>query len=258
VSVGAGSGSGNSYAQVQAQQSPVTIGDWGYQVYGSGASDTNHEFAQVQYKSPWTMLLAGVDRTAQDILLRLEAQGAFSVVGGGAFASNTINDSFGVVDTGGVGQVRVLDENRDAGRTNSSGLLLVPDLRSYAINHLAIDPADLPPDVSLDSATREVRPQDRSAVVVRFAVRASRGASVRLVDEKGALIVPGSVVMLQATGSKAPVGYDGETYIEGLDAHNEVSVEQPDGQRCTARFDYRPAPGDIPTIGPVVCVEQAR
>ncbi|GAB7524448.1 fimbria/pilus outer membrane usher protein [Paraburkholderia sp. 2C] len=258
VSASAGSGSGSSYAQVQAQQSPVTIGDWGYQVYGSSASDTDHEFAQVQYKSPWTMLSAGVDRTTQDTLLRLEAQGAFSVVGGGAFASNTINDSFGVVDTGGIGRVRVLDENRDAGRTDSSGLLLVPDLRSYAINHLAIDPADLPPDVSLDTATREVRPQDRSAVVVKFAVRASRGALVRLVDETGKQIVPGSVVTLQATGAVAPVGYDGDTYIEGLDAHNEVSVEQPDGQRCTAGFDYRPAPGDIPMIGPVVCVEQAR
>ncbi|QYD67173.1 fimbria/pilus outer membrane usher protein [Paraburkholderia edwinii] len=258
VSASAGSGSGSSYAQVQAQQSPVTIGDWGYQVYGSRATDADHEFAQVRYKSPWTMLSAGVDRTAQDTLLRLETQGAISVVGGGVFASNTINDSFGIVDTGGVGRVRVLDENLDAGRTDSSGRLLVPDLRSYAVNHLAIDPADLPPDVSLDSATRNVRPQDRSAVVVKFAVRASRGALVRLVDEAGAPVAPGSVVTLRATRSKAPVGYDGDTYIEGLDAHNEVGVEQPGGQRCTATFDYQPAPGDIPTIGPVVCHEQTR
>ncbi len=256
VSTSAGTGSGSRYAQVQAQQSPVTIGDWGYQVYGSRASSTDHEFAQVRYKSPWTLLSAGVDRTAQETLLRVETAGAVSLVDGGVFASNTINDSFGIVDTAGLGRVRVLDENRDAGRTDSSGRLLVPDLRSYAVNHVAIDPADLPPDVSLDSATRDVRPQDRSAVVVRFAVRASRGALVRLVDEAGAPIAIGSVATVRATGATVPVGYDGETYVEGLDAQNELGVEQPDGRHCTVAFDYRPVPGDIPTIGPLVCRAQ--
>jgi outer membrane usher protein len=36
--------------------------------------------------------------------------------------------------------VHVLQENRDVGSTNSSGRLLVPDMRSFDLNHVAIEP----------------------------------------------------------------------------------------------------------------------
>ena len=46
-----------------------------------------------------------------------------------------------IVDINGVPGVRILSENREYGRTESDGRLLVPDLRSYDINHIAIDPS---------------------------------------------------------------------------------------------------------------------
>ncbi|MHB8237208.1 MAG: fimbria/pilus outer membrane usher protein [Acidithiobacillus ferrivorans] len=92
------------------------------------------------------------------------------------FASNTINDSFAIVDTNGFGNIRVLDENRLVGRTDSAGQLLVPDLRSYDVNHLAIDPNDVPITATLPYATRNVRPPYRSGVVVKFPISASHAA----------------------------------------------------------------------------------
>ncbi|KUZ98490.1 usher protein [Burkholderia ubonensis] len=255
ISTGVGGGSGGGYKQVQAVQSAVTIGDWGYQLYGSDGQ-SSHEFAQVQYKSPWALLSAGVDRIDRQTSLQLESQGAISFVGGGLFASNLIEDSFAVVDTGGMEHVRVLYENRDAGRTNSAGRLLVPDLRSFDVNHIGIDPTDIPPDAAISFTTREVRPQDRSGVVVRFPVRISHGALLRLIDEAGTPMAVGSTATLRATGSAVPVGYDGSAYVLDLDAHNELDVERPDGRRCNVAFDYQPVPGDIPTIGPLPCREQ--
>jgi outer membrane usher protein len=256
-SVGAsvGSGSGSSYAQVQAQQSPVVIGDWGYQVDGS-FGNPGHTFAQAQYKSPWALLSAGADHIAQQTSLRLESQGAVSLADYGLFASNTINDSFGVVDTNGLPHVHVTDENLDVGTTDSAGRLLVPDLRSFEVNHIAIDPADLPPDVSIDSLTREVRPQDRSAVVIKFALKNNHGALLQLVNEAGTPIAIGSSATLRATGTAVPVGYDGNAYVQGLEPHNELDVVQLDGGQCSVAFDYHPVPGDIPKIGPLTCRER--
>jgi outer membrane usher protein len=96
--VSAGAGSGSGYAQVQATQSPVLIGDWGYQIYGS-AGNPYQQFGLVQYKSPWGLVSAGASRIGTQTALRGEAQGALAYADGGLFASNTINDAFAVVDT---------------------------------------------------------------------------------------------------------------------------------------------------------------
>ena len=135
----------------------MAIGDWGYQAYGTKGSNSAHEFAQLQYKSPSALLTAGADRSNRQTSLALEAQGSLSVVDGGLFASNTIYDSFAVVDTDGLAHIRVLNENRLVGRTNAAGRLLVPDLRSFDVNRLAIEPTDIPQDTSIDATTREVR-----------------------------------------------------------------------------------------------------
>ena len=248
------SGTSQGTGQVQVQQPAAMIGELGYQAYIS-AGDTTHVFAQGQYKSPWGLFTAGVDSDAGVTTLRLESQGALSYVDRGLFPSNTIFDSFAIVDTSPMAHIHVLQENRDVGSTDSAGRLLVPDMRAFDLNHIAIVPTDIPPDSTVDDSSREVRPQDRSGVVVRFAVKITHGALLRLVDEAGAPIPLGSTATLRATGVTVPVGYDGDAYVEDLSHHNEVNVERMDGRRCTVAFDYRPIPGDIPSIGPLRCME---
>lgn len=248
-SVTAGAGSGGRTAQAQIQQSAISAGDWGYQA----AVGQDQEFARLQYKSPWNLLTAGVDRTGRQTTLRAEAEGAVSLADGGVFPSNTVHDAFAVVDTDGQPHIHVLQENREAGFTNSAGKLLVPDLRSFDVNRIAIEPTDVPQDATIDASAREVRPQDRSGVVVKFPIRASRGALLTLVDETGAALPLGSVATLRASGAAFPVGYDGAAYLTDLGAHNELVVERPDGRRCGLAFDYRPLPGEIPKIRPPPC-----
>jgi outer membrane usher protein len=243
--------------QVQAQQSAPQIGDWGYQLYTSDGN-SSHEFGQLQYKSHAGLLTAGIDRNAGLTTLRLETQGAVSWVDGGVFPSNTIYDSFAIVDTSPMQGVHVLQENRDVGTTNSSGRLLVPDMRSFDRNQISIEAIDVPADATLGEVTHVVRPQDLSGVVIKFAVKFSDGALLRLVDEVGTPLPVGSTATLVATGAAIPVGYDGDAYVEALKPRNELAVELPDGRRCKVAFDYRPVPGEIPRIGPLRCVEAAQ
>ena len=241
-------------AQVQTQQSVSLIGEWGYQAYLS-VGDSDHEFGQLQYKSPVGLFTAGVDSSPGQTTVRLESQGAFSFVDRGLFPSNTIYDSFAIVDTNPMPHVHVLQENRDVGTTNSSGRLLVPDMRSFDLNHIAIVATDVPPDATISDDSRSMRPQDRSGVVVRFSIKFSHGALLGLVDDTGVPIPLGSTASLGATGATVPIGYDGDAYVEDLSPHNELVVERPDGRRCTVVFDYRSVPGNIPSIGPLRCME---
>ena len=248
------SGTSDGSVQVQTQMSAAKISEFGYQAYIS-AGEGLSEFALGQYRSPWTLLSAGINSTSGQTTLRLESQGAVSLVDSGLFPSNTIYDSFAIVDSSPMGHIHVLQENRDVGRTNSSGRLLVPDMRAFDLNHIAIEPNDIPPDSSIEVTAREVRPQDRSGVVVRFPMRISHAATIRLVDEAGVPIPVGSTAKLIGTAVIGPVGYDGEAYIQDLSRDNQVSVELPDGRRCNVAFNYRPLPGDIPIIGPLRCLE---
>jgi outer membrane usher protein FimD/PapC len=258
VSAGGGTAaSGGGYGEASVQQTAIAPGDFGYRAYGSVGRPA-HAFAQLDYKAPWALLSAGADRLDGESSGRAEAQGAVSFADGALFASNTINDSFAVVDTDGAPYIRVTEENRDAGRTNSAGKLLLPDLRAFDVNRIAIEPTDLPIDATVPTTAREVRPQDRSGVVVRFPVHASHGAVLRLVDAQGRPLPLGSAATLRATGATgAPVsvGYDGQAYVEGLGPHNTLAVEQPNGRRCTVAFDYAAAAGDIPVLGPLSCRE---
>jgi outer membrane usher protein len=252
ASASASSESGIKSGQIQVMQDATTVGDWGYRV--SGAVDhPSHEFAEVSYKSPWGLVIAGTDRFGNQTTLQAEARGALSFTDGGLFASNRINDSFAVVDTNGIEGIRVLQENREVGRTDSAGQVLVPDLRSFEINRISIDPTDAPVDVTVPFALREVRPQDRSGVVVRFPLKVSRSALLRLTDETGKPIAVGSTATLRSTGVASPVGYAGEAYLVDLQSWNQVDVEQPDGRRCTVGFYYRYTPGELPALGPFHC-----
>jgi outer membrane usher protein len=241
--------------QVQAQMSAAMVGEWGYDAYVS-AGNVNHQFGQAQYKSSYGLLTAGVDQNAGVATMRLETQGAVSLVDHGVFPSNEIYDSFAVVDTSPMPRVHVYQENRDVGVTGSRGRLLVPDMRSFDLNHISIEPSDIPPDVKLGYAARTMRPQDRSGVIVKFPIKVSNSALLRIVGEDGKPIPLGSTAALRASGTVAPVGYDGNAYLEGLGSHNEVTIERENGSLCTLSFEYDPRPGEIPTIGPLTCKEK--
>lgn len=255
ASASAGTGSGGAYGQVQAVQSAVETGDWGYQLYAT--SDTDHEFAEAQYKARWGLVSGGVDRLAGLTTARAEAAGAIAAIkDGGVFASNPIDDSFAVADTGGLPGIAVMEENRLVGRTDADGRILVPDLRAFDANHISIDPDDVPASYVVDADARTVRPQDRSGVVVRFPIRRSNAALLKLTDAAGRPLPLGSTATPEG-GAPLPMGYDGEVYVENLQAKdNRLTVTRPDGGRCTVTFDAAPSPDAIPTIGPLVCAGQ--
>lgn len=237
---------------LQASQSAANIGDIGWQMLAQ-TGQQNHQFGELDYKSPWNRLGVGVDRFGAQTTMRATADGALAIAGGGVFASNSIPDSFAVVDTDGTPGVRVTQENRVVERTGPSGLVLIPDLRSYEPNRIGINPDDVPADADVRTTQRVVRPQDRSGVVVRFPIHASQGALLQMVAPDGAAIPVGSTAVLTSTKEDAPIGYDGETFLRGLSAHNSVTVTEPDGSTCRAAFNYHPARGVLPRIGPITC-----
>jgi outer membrane usher protein len=121
--------SGTSFTSDASRPLASQPGSYGWRVRDSEGAVVDRS-AAASYRSSVATIQAGVEQS-QGRVIRGEAQvdGAIATMGGGVFFSNRIDDSFAVVDTGTPG-VPVLYENRPVGETNSSGKLLVPNLRA--------------------------------------------------------------------------------------------------------------------------------
>lgn len=235
------------FGTVQAARSVIDPGDVGGQLLGT-TGRSRRQFAELDYKTPWSLLGAGIDHSFGQTTSKVSFQGALSFIDGTIFPSNAIYDSFAVVDTAEARGVRVLQENRVVGVTNASGKLLVPGLRSYDANLLSIEPRDVPVDATVGPTEQIVRPLNQSGVIVTFPIRNNRAMLLRLVDSVGKLIPPGSVAVLKSTGIDMPVGFDGEVFAQNLGKTNQLTVREPSGRTCQAEFDFQAVPNTLPTV----------
>lgn len=212
--------------------------------------------ARASYRADFARVEGSVWNGADGFHATAQAEGAVVMTGGGVFVSPRIDDAFAVVAAGAPG-VDVLLENRPVGTTDSDGLLLVPGLRAYEANRLAIDPDDLPVGADVASIVREVAPPDRAGAHVDFGVTAAPAAAlVSLQRPDGTFVPPGSAAVLAATGVRFAVGYEGQTYVKGLAAENRLVVTAPDGAVCVAAFPFAPAEGAQVQAGAVRCMPE--
>jgi outer membrane usher protein len=243
--------SGTSFTTDASRPLAEESGSYGWRVRDSEGAVAARSAAG-SYRSSVATIQAGVEQS-QGKVLRGSAQvdGAVAAMGKGVFVTNRIDDSFAVVDTGTPG-VPVLYENRRIGETNSSGKLLVPNLRAYSSNKIAIDPKNLGVNDEIETTEEVVAPADRSGVLVSFKTKTNvQEAVVILVGADGKPLAVGSKGKLDDVDFV--VGYDGRAFVKGLKGANSVTVSLEKGE-CHASFDYTAAADRQVVIGPISCL----
>jgi outer membrane usher protein len=169
-----------------------------------------------------------------------------SIVGGKAYASRHIEQSFAEVRVGDYANVRVYADNQLIGRTGSGGTLIVPNLRPYDRNKIRIEASDLPLDAELAGEEQSVRPGARQGVVVDFKAKPSRSALIRVQLRDGRPLPAGSSVRLEDRTEEFVSAPGGEVYITGLRDRNEMALATWANGSC--KFNVSLASGPEPTI----------
>ena len=227
-------------------------GSYGWRV-AHGEGDQRYTSANADYRG--TKATVGGYAVQQDDKFsgNLTIEGAAVAAGGGVFLSNPIYDSFAVIDAG-AKDVTVEYENRFAGKTGSDGKLLLPQLRSYQNNKIAIDVTGLPLNAAVAESERIVVPREMSGVVVDFGVKADEAAAlVILTDATGNYLPESAEVSLAGTAEPFIMGYDGQVYLTAIGPENTVTVKL-GGNQCQASFSYKPDSETQTTIGPLQCL----
>jgi len=178
----------------------------------------------------------------------VSAAGAIVFAGGEAGMTRPIHSSFAVVKVGDLDGVRVYRNNQQVGRTDADGVLVVPNITSYAYNALSIEQQDVPLGYSIPSLSETVVPPLGSGVLARFDVRRIRAfeGKLRALLPEGEVALEHVVISLHA-GAQAlmfTTGYGGEFYLDGVEPGDyEASFETASGS-CGFRLAL-PATGEV-------------
>jgi outer membrane usher protein len=186
--------------------------------------------------------------------VRADVAGGFGTVGGVAFASRPVLDSFGVVRIAGVPGIDVYQNGNLAGRTDAEGVVVMTQLFPYLRNRITIDEKAVPIHVALATRDQFVSPYFRSGVIVDFGAHRLVNATVLVRLPDGRPLPSGAEVRLPGSRVTYPVGNDGEVFIQDLAYGTRYEVEFA-GVSCT--FEVAAATSateDLPRLGPFTCV----
>lgn len=180
----------------------------------------------LQYNTPWSILSGDYKgRTSDegtDGSWQLSAAGGLAYVGGYLGFSRPVDDSFGLVKVGNVGGVRVYHDNHEIGRTDATGTLFVPNLRSYYNNFMSINDKDVPINYAISDVARYISPPLRSGSCVIFGATRLQPLAGALKTRESGVLKPleyqSFILNVNGRDLAAFTGSNGEFYLEGLPA----------------------------------------
>jgi outer membrane usher protein len=241
---------GGSQAQLTAQKGLADVLGFGYMA-STGLGPNARHSAQALWSQERGSLSGEVDQFAGQRGYRAAYSTGLAWQEPSVFWTRPISGNFTVVDTRGVADVPVFADEHLVGRTDESGILLVPNMRPYEVNRLRIDDSDLSMRYQIDSAEHSVRLPLRGSSRVVFAVRQDLSLVLRLRQTSGDFVPAGAYVELADGSEGLPVGFDGKVYVEDAARHLGLTARWP-GHRCEAHW---PRPASAGRTINVVCKE---
>jgi len=224
-------------------------GGYGYRLQTRSDHSTQASLSLQNNFATSTLELA---HSQSDTAARVGVSGGVAILGGDAFPSRRIDQSFAVVRIPDYPNVRVLTDNQPAGRTDTDGNALIPRLRAYDINVISVDQRDLPMDAQINALKVEAVPYFRSGVDVPFPIKFSNGATFTIHLEDGTSLPVGASVHKVGGNGSYPVGYDGEVYVTGLNPATRLRATW-NGQSCDFTVSFTRSADPLPDLGTFIC-----
>lgn len=232
-------------------QRSLPIGEgYGYRVR---ATTDDQYIAGGVYAGPYGRYSAEVASQDGVTAARGNIAGGVGIIGGTAFASRPIVDSFALVRVDATPGVRVTQNGNFAGRTDERGDLVITQLAPYIATRVTIDDRDLPIDLTIATRERQVAPFFRSGAIVDFNARKLANALVEVRLPGGAPLPTGAIVTREGGSQAYPVGDGGEVFIPDLEYGVPYQARW-NGSRCRFAVTAPQAGTEpMPRYGPLGC-----
>jgi len=226
---------------VQFLKNMPTGEGWGYNAVAArnadNSSGTTDSFnPSVQYNGRYGIsTLDSYFQKGDDISTdthNLGFAGAAVYVGGFFGITRPVNDSFSFVMVDKLPDIPVMVNNEEIGKTNASGRLIIPSMRSYNINQINLKPDNIPLDYSISGVNTNVLPRLWSGSCIAFDVVKVQAITGSIILKQRGEIIPlefyDVTMIVNGSEFKFPTGRGGEFYFDTV---NKTSAKNPSAQQ---------------------------
>ena len=184
---------------------------------------------------------------------RISTNGSVGFLDGEIFASRNINNSsFAMVKTGGLKDIKIYNQNNMVAITNSSGTTTFP-IRPYEKTKIEIKDNEIPLEASTEVLEMYPVAYARSGVIVKFPIKITKNALVKIYLPNDTPIPAGASVNLLNRKENFVAGRNGEVYLTDLSEKNQVIVTWLEN-RCELTVEIDPQQSQEQIIGPLKCI----
>ncbi len=257
---GGSSGHGGTSQATLQQSLPLGPG-FGYRVVASQGENAVNE-ANAQYQGAYGRIEADYQHlgwgTGNGGHASLTATGGLVLIGGSAYLTRPVQDSYALIRVPGVGGVHGTMSNQVMGTTDGKGDLLIPSLLHYYGNRIGIDDRDIPLDHDIGATERVIAPPYRGGVVVSFPVRRVQSVSGTVViEDQGVTTLPtyGQIVVLvDQQRAVSPLDEAGNFYLENVPPGSYSAEVQYAAGVCTLPLDVPAVSAALVNVGTIRCI----
>lgn len=182
----------------------------------------------------------------------VNAAGALVYASGFFGFTRPVNDSFSMVMADTLPDVDVMVNNEEIGKTDSSGRMIVPTMRSYNMNQITLVGNNIPIEYTLSGMDANVVPPMWSGSCVAFEVAKIQAVTGMISVKQNGNLLPlefyDVVMIVNGKEFKFPTGRNGEFYFETVmkEKDGNPSAEQ---RGCRALKEKTRAPNKIAIPG---------
>jgi len=185
---------------------------------------------------------------------RAYARGSIAAVGGEWRISRYLDQGFAMVKVADFPDVRVYANGQPVGKTDASGVAVVPRLSGFLPSTIAFEPEDIPLDGSFGENVKQVKIANRMGALVDMGVLRRLSATLTLVEASGRPVPAGASVRIGETAEEFPVARQGRVYVSGLDRAKPNVLNVRIGERtCRATVELPRDFASGTTLGRYTC-----
>src|SRR3989339_994683 len=166
----------------------------------------------------------------------LGAAGAVVYAGGFFGLTRPVNDSFGFIMVDKLPDVPLKVNNEEIGKTDGTGRLVIPTMRSYNINQIDLSPGNIPIDYSISGVNVNVLPLLWSGSCIAFDVAKIQAVTGNIILKQQEKIIPlefyDVTMIVNGKEFKFPTGRGGEFYF---DTASKTADKNPSAQQQGCR-----------------------
>jgi outer membrane usher protein len=163
---------------------------------------------------------------------RAYARGGIAAVGGEWRISRYIDQSFAMVKVADFPDVRVYANSQPVGKTDASGVAVIPRLSGFLPNTITFEPEDVPLEGSFGDNAKPVKIANRMGVLVDMGVLRRLSATLTLVEANGRPVPAGASVRVGEADEEFPVARQGRVYVSGLERGQPNFLQVRIGERA--------------------------